>query len=29
MGEKGSTGLFGGMKVKGPSGADKTKVAQT
>lgn len=29
MGEKGSSSLFGGMKVKGPTGGEKPKVAQT
>lgn len=29
MGEKGSSSLFGGMKVKGPTTNDKQKVAQT
>lgn len=29
MGDKGSSSLFGGMKVKGPVAGDKPKVAQT
>jgi hypothetical protein len=29
MNEKGGSSLFGGMKVKGPAGGEKPKVAQT
>jgi|JI10StandDraft_1071094.scaffolds.fasta_scaffold152274_2 hypothetical protein len=29
MNDKGSSSLFGGMKVKGPAASEKNKVAQT